>query len=119
MVVLLDGKVLLQRRSKDEAVYANMWDLPWQEVADGASPEDAFLAMARTELGIEVTSFALLSAGDDVVEGACWRRFVYRVNACDGDLEGKDASRRWYSEKEIADVFQLNPLVATVPVFEG
>ena len=39
MVVVKDGKVLLQRQGKDAALYANMWDLPFQEVAGGDSSE--------------------------------------------------------------------------------
>ena len=117
MVMIRDGKVLLRRHAKDVPAYANMWDLPVADVADGDSPEDSLLAIARAELGIGVTSFALLSAGDDLVEDACWRRFVYRVTAFEGDIAATDGSWRWYSEKEFADVFQLNPLVATVPVF--
>ena len=118
MVVSRDGKVLLQRRGKDAATYANMWDLPQADVAEGGSPEDTLLATVGAELGIEVSSFSLLAAGDDLVEGACWRRFVYRVDSFEGEVTIKDATLRWYSETEFADVFQLNPLVATVPVFE-
>ena len=115
-VLVEDGKVLLQRQPKDATSYANMWDLPSADVAAGTSPEDALLA-AASSLGIQVKSFSLLSAGDDLVEDGCWRRFVYRVDVFEGELDRKDANLRWYSEKEFADVFQLNPQVTTVPVF--
>ena len=117
MVLVREGKVLLKRQSKDAAAYANMWDLPRTDAMDGVSPEDALLTGLAADLGINVTSFSLLSAADDLVEGACWRRFVYRVTAFEGDLESKDVTARWYSEKEFADVFQINPLVLTVPIF--
>ena len=118
LVIVHDGKLLLQRQPKDATAYANTWDLPGAEVPAGA-PEDVVADAAREQLGIEVTSFVLLSAGDDLVEDACWRRFVYRVRAFDRDVSITDASLRWYSEKEFADVFQLNPLVASIPVFEA
>jgi ADP-ribose pyrophosphatase YjhB (NUDIX family) len=117
MVILRDGKVLLVRQPKDAVAYPNMWDLPHGRVAAGDSVEDSLLATARAELGIEVTAFSLLAAGDDLIGESCWRRLVFRVAAFDGDIDVKGGNRRWYSEREFADVFQLNPLVTLVPVF--
>jgi ADP-ribose pyrophosphatase YjhB (NUDIX family) len=119
LVIVDQGRLLLQRQPKDAPAYANMWDLPQVAVDAGAAPEDAALEVARAELGITVTAFSLLAAGDDLVGDQCWRRLVYRVDGFEGEVGVHDANRRWFSEKEFADVFQLNPLVAAVPVFGG
>ena len=113
LVLVHDGKVLLQRQPKDAVAYANTWDLPTADAV--GAPEDAVLEGAQERLGVEVTAFSLHSAVDDVVGEDCWRRFVYRVESFTGEVVIKDAGLRWYTEKEFADVFQLKPAARRYP----
>lgn len=110
VILIRDDAVLLQRNAKDAPAYASMWDLPRLAVgADG--PEAAVISGAESSWGFKPVSFHLVGAGDDLVDGQCWRRFIYRVSEWQGDPAPAEL-QRWYSRREFADVFQLNPLAA-------
>ena len=123
VVLVHDDKILLQRHPRDAEMYASMWDLPQIVVPAGESPEDALLKVAGEQFGIEIQGLHLVAAHDDLVtlgEDAtetCCRRFVYRVTEFTGEMQAGEL-RRWYKRKEFVDVFQLNPIVKAIQVFE-
>ncbi len=119
-VLIREGKVLLLRHGKDAEFFAGTWDLPLLHGAVGDTPEDLLVDGMREQLGIEVSGFHLHTVRDSVDErtGQVLRRFVFRVHDHTGEIK-TDGTRRWYSEKEFADVFQLNPVVAGIDLFGG
>ena len=109
--ILTDANgTLLVRRSDPEGPYTGLWDRPLFQVG-AESPEDKLVSGLREEFGIEVESFSLDTVQDDVHEDVFYRRFVFRVGSYVGQVK-TDNSMRWYTDAEIRDVFQLNPLVS-------
>ena len=112
-----DERILLERRGRDHEGYLGLWDLPLIAVPAGAVPEDVVLERAIEEFGVQPDSLFLETVQDDCHEGVNYRRFVFRLGFA-GDVRLTSAMR-WYTRKELGEVFQLNPLVAVLPAFGG
>jgi 8-oxo-dGTP pyrophosphatase MutT (NUDIX family) len=103
-----DGRIFVQRRSKDRKLYPDTWDIVGGHVEPGETVEDALHREVREETGWRV-SIVLGELGDHAYTGddgidRVETDYLVRV---DGDLsrprleEGKHTEYRWIGPDEI------------------
>jgi mutator protein MutT len=116
-VLVVDGRVLLERRRTDAHVYPDYWDIPGGHLQPGEAPAQALVREMQEEIGISIDDCFLGVVQEDRdherTAGRVYRHYVYVVNRFRGVPEARERQRlQWWPLDAALTADTLNPLAA-------
>jgi len=112
-ILVVGGRVLLERRPDDARIHAGLWDTPGGHLEEGESPEQALLREMQEELGIVPRRYFLVAVQDEIPRGTSlrYRHYIYGVTAWEGEPRSREnRTIRWLAMDEALAIEPLNPL---------
>ena len=116
-VLVVDGRVLLEKRRADAPVYAGCWDIPGGHLQPGEAPAQALCREMREEIGIAIDECFLGTVQEDRerqrTSGRVYRHYVYVVSRFRGIPGAREHQRlQWWPLDMALETGSLNPLAA-------
>ncbi len=113
VLLVRDGRVLLERRPDDAAVSPGLWDSPGGHVEAGETPEATLRREMREELGIRLRAPRLhvTLSERERASGRLYRHHVFVAAACEGEPAALEGQRiAWFTLDDALALPDLNPL---------
>ncbi len=88
-IIVDDNKILILKRSKDEEILPNLWELPSGKVDFGESVEKSLIRETKEETGLDVRTIEPISTFDYIIENKDKIKHTVQINFLVRKLEGK------------------------------